>query len=101
MEQSYLIILGDIGNKHYARMLERALKIGVPTQLLENVYALTLHDNVDLQNMEDVRNYIAGDEFGYCIVVTINSGFTCAWNLTKSRSEIFTGIVNGQKDKGK
>ena len=94
MKQSYLVILGDYGNRHYGHMYERLKDSGgVLIQLIDNIFVLTIQYNEDLDNMEKVRNYIAGEEFGYCLVIKVSSDFSCAWNIPKEKSELLKEII--------
>lgn len=94
----YLIILGDIGNKHYNHMLESMKKIGQPNQLVDNVYILTIENTTNYGNKESVRNYIAGNEFGYCLILPVDSKLSCAWSLPSEKSELLSKIVKEQKN---
>lgn len=101
MKHSYLVVLGDKGNRHNVHMLERLRKAGQSSQLVDNVFVLTVENRKDLENMELVRNYIAGDDFGYCLVITINSSLSCAWNLSLEKTKLLDEIVKEQQDEEK
>lgn len=101
MRKEYLVILGDVDNRHYKSMLERLKKVGKATQLIDNIFVLTIEGRNDFGNMELVRNYIAGQEYGYCLIITINSNFSCAWNLSKDRSEFLDNIIKEQRNEEK
>lgn len=101
MDQSYLVILADQGNKHYSRMHERLKEAGAVNQLIDNIFVLTIQNNEELDNMEKVRNYIAGEEFGYCLVIKVGPEFSCAWNIPKSKSELLKEIIEDQKNEKK
>ena len=88
MKQAYFVILGDYDNRHYGHMYERLKGSGTLAQLIDNIFVLSIEDNEKLDNMEKVRNYIAGKEFGYCLVIKINSELSCAWNIPQGKSEI-------------
>lgn len=100
MKKTYIIVLGDIGNSHYSHMLDRMKKVGKTLNLVDNIYILTIQNN-DLDNKELVRNYIAGQDFGYCLVVSINSDLSCAWNLPVEKSKLFGSIIKEQIDEKK
>lgn len=101
MEKAYIIILGDTGNQHYDHMLERLGQIGHSTKLIDNIYILKAQNDKEFGNMELIRNFIAGEEFGYCLVIAINSGLMSAWNLPRGMNELLTNIVKEQTNEGK
>lgn len=100
MNKAYIIVLGDRGNSHYSLMLDRMRKVGKTLNLVDNIYVLTIQ-NKDFDNKELVRNYIAGNDYGYCLVVSINSDLSCAWNLPIEKSKLFGNIIQEQIDEKK
>ncbi len=100
MNKAYIIVLGDSGNSHYSRMFDRMKKVGNILNLVDNIYVLTIQ-NKDFDNKELVRNYIAGNDYGYCLVVSINSDLSCAWNLPIEKSKLFGNIIKEQIDEKK
>lgn len=83
MRDKFLIVLGDIGNRHFQSMYTKMQSLGDINKILDNVFVLITKDEIDY---ESIRNSISGDENGYCIVISMNS-LTAAWNLTPANSQ--------------
>lgn len=97
----YLVVIGDLGNEHNGQMKERLKKLKA-TNILENTYVVSSEyvkeDFCD--NNENLRNYIAGKDFGFCLVISMNINFSCAWHLSQKDSDYFKRItteINGDQ----
>lgn len=89
----YLICLGDTDNSHRRNMMQRLYKLGNIKQILDNVFVY--EENLEKQNkydFEKLRNYLAGSDYGYCLVIELNKNFKSAWSLTKDNSAFLTKI---------
>ena len=82
-------------------MHERLKRSGETILLIDNIFVLTIQNNEELNDMEKIRNYIAGDEFGYCLVIKVSPDFSCAWNIPKEKSELLKEIIEEQKNEKK
>ena len=81
--KTYLVVLGDIDNKHYHQMYDNLNHIGETKQILDNVFVLSTKEQYDY---EEIRNMVAGKERGYCIIIS-TEGLRAAWNLEVPKSE--------------
>lgn len=86
----FLIILGDVGRSYNLIMKKRVTELGEARQILENTYILKVGD-AENQNKESIRDYLAGKEFGYCIVIDMEK-FVSAWSLTQKDSDYLKTI---------
>jgi hypothetical protein len=94
-DTKFIIILGDLENKHSLAMLNRLTKIGVTRQILDNVFILIMDDDV---NMNDIRSKIAGEEKGYCIVFKLDNRISFAWSLAPTNSEYLSQLIKEVQD---
>lgn len=100
MDQYYFVILGDqdngIGNE-----MEKHLSIfNESTRILPNVYLCSKKSGETSVPMttNKLRDYIAGEKNGYCMVIDIDKGLSCAWSLTKDNSDKLIEIVEKLKN---
>lgn len=101
VDKAYLVIVGDIHNMLHENMLKRLNEAGETIHLDDNIYVLRISEYSELKDMELVRNYIAGKEFGFCMVFPIDSTLRCAWNLSNQKSDLLRNIVREYNDEGK
>lgn len=94
MVRTFIIVLGDLDNRHYRDMLERIEELGDIRKILDNVYVLNTAEDDDY---ETIRNKVAGPDLGYCMVISID-GLRAAWNLTESNSKYLTSFFIKEKD---
>lgn len=91
----YMIVLGDLDNRHSNSMLDRMKKLGKLRQIMDNVFILhTPHET----NMNDLRSKIAGEENGYCIVFKIDNRISFAWSLTPANSDFLSQLIEEEQD---
>ena len=94
-----LIVLGDIENSHYVRMLERLNKMGEVRKIMDNMYVLSIAQIEEVKLATSmVRNKITGDDYGYCFVIRITNELSCAWSLTKLNSDYLIDIIKSLED---
>lgn len=98
-ESFFLVVLGDINNSHFEKMKERLVRIGETRRILENAFLLSIDEShIEPWTIQKVRNIVAGDDLGYCLVIRINKSFSSAWNLTKDDSLYFIDILEKLQD---
>lgn len=91
---SFLVVLGDFDNSHFDKMKGRLVRLGEIRRILDNAFLLTINEKTNASwSAMKVRNVVAGDDFGYCIVIRINQEFSSAWNLAKDDSEYLLNIL--------
>lgn len=101
MDKTYLIVLGDVRNKHYIPMTHRMDEIGESVNLTDNIYLLSVTEDSSFDNMIAIRNHIAGEDFGYCMVFPIDKDFTCAWNIPQENNILLSNTVKERKNERK
>lgn len=97
INRAFLIILGDIGNHYFAEMYNIIHNLGTVKKILDNVYILTIDE---VRDYEEIRNTIAGDSKGYCMVISLYN-LKAAWNLQPKDSEYLKSFFNdghGEKE---
>lgn len=98
-ENIYLIILGDMDNRHFQGMADRMNRIGSTIKVFDNMFVLTVNESAqNITNMEEVRNYIAGKDLGYCFVIKVKKNLSCAWNVPKTVLEQLVNVFNDVSD---
>lgn len=101
MEKHYFVVLGDNGNRHQSDMVNNLNALGKVDRILDNLYLLSIPANSKIDDVEKVRNQIAGKNFGYCMVFSITSKLSCAWNVPQNSCEqlvdVFKKIVNSDE----
>lgn len=90
MTKVYIVILGDLGNSHYQKMITNMKELGNFKKILDNVFVLKV-DNDD--NYEEIRNKISGSDKGYCIVISTEY-LKAAWNLQQADSAYLQSFFN-------
>lgn len=83
MNSTYIIILGDVENRHYNAMLANMQRLGDTKKILDNVFVLNVNEQIDY---EKLRDEISGNGNGYCIVVSIKN-LIAAWNLSPTNAQ--------------
>lgn len=100
-EKYYLVILGDIDNSHFDKMLSRLDVFSEKKKIFNNLFICKDTENTD-KLASYFRDYICGEEAGYCIVIYLDDYFSAAWSLQKNQSdfltEVFKQLHNGEKD---
>lgn len=93
---SFLVIIGDINNRHFNEMIDNINTLGEVRELMDNVYLLITEEEMDY---EIVRNKVSGHNMGYCMVISIK-GLRAAWNLNPSQSKYLQSFFR-KDEKGK
>lgn len=100
MDKFYFVILGDQDNSIGNEMEKHLSIFNETTRILQNVYLCRKRseETTEPKTTNELRDYIAGEKNGYCMVIDIDKGLSCAWSLTKDNSDKLIEIVEKLKN---
>ena len=98
-KQHFIVVLSDADSSIEKSMLDRLKKIGDVNSIMDNVYLLSC-ENSSL-DMSKIRNDVAGEERGHCIVFRFDNKIAFAWSLYVDQSDLLNKVVKEVHHEGK
>ena len=90
-KQHFIVALSDSNSNIKKLMIDRLQGIGAANLIMDNVYLLSC--DCDSLDISKIRNDIAGEERGHCIVFRFDNKIAFAWSLKVENSDMLSKVV--------
>ncbi len=90
-KQHFIVVLSDADSNINESMLDRLHGIGKVYPIMDNVYLLSCESNP--LDISKIRNDVAGEEHGHCIVFRFDNKIAFAWSLKVENSDMLSKVA--------
>ena len=90
-KQHFIVVLDDADNAINESMLDRLQGIGSVNPIMDHVYLLSCETNP--LDISKIRNDVAGEERGHCIIFRFDNKIAFAWSLKVENSDMLNKVA--------